>query len=167
MLLALSALLFGAISPIIRRTTWFGQKQDNLRGFLIARERLSNKLRPAIFLEDLPESGADYHMLLRFHQPEQVQTAEFGKIGAVSPNETVPIDLTATHELRLYADGVLALWDPITDTRFPYWRSGEGTTASVTRQFDGKLASIIFTVPTSTSNVSTPAKTFELKLFLR
>jgi hypothetical protein len=136
LLLVLTGLL-GSLLPAYEREDWFGNKQNEIRGFLIARERLTQELRNVELLDmPGPEYTADgCEILLRYQKPIQTSTS-VGDLSKVTYSEVVEFDESTSFEVLLSPDNKVLFRNVDTDIRRQIWSLGEEAKAQVVVNFD-------------------------------
>lgn len=137
-LLMLSTLFFAAAIPALQREEWFQDKQTNISGSLVARERLFELLSSCLLVPEPDRSvipGPDI-LLLEFYKPDQVQTDSFSGLAAIDLREAVIYDRTLRYRIILKPDGKLIETDQNSSYRKLIWNLGEGASVTSTQAAD-------------------------------
>ena len=124
LLLAVSALFFGSIIPLVQKSNWFAGKQTSTRGFLVAKERIGAELRNAQLLDTAPFSSGSDTVLLQFIKPQRSET-DYGDLAVIDFREISTFDSTHVDQIVMSDTGLLRV-DYYSGEKNVLWNLGPG-----------------------------------------
>lgn len=109
LLMLMSGVFFYTVTPIVQKKDWFGEKQDILRGYILAKQKLNILLIGSRLLsqEELAERDLPDDVLLAIARKRTAQTAGLGQLAIVDRREITTYEPASPVFLELDAQGRL------------------------------------------------------------